>query len=177
MVLTEYICYLCFSTSPGFPFLSLSPLYLPADYKQRADSWIWGDTIWIWQKKISACRPHRRGYRVSCSEERGWFTVSSGKWSRYQTHPGVGDGQGSLVCCNPWGHKELDTTEQLNWTEPNAPLREHIASVSPSLYRCTAGCFLSLAYVGDAQGPTHLFKAKFSILLGMYSEGEYVNHL
>ena len=30
---------------------------------------------------------------------------------------GVGDGQGSLVCCRPWGHKESDTTEQLNWTE------------------------------------------------------------
>ena len=29
----------------------------------------------------------------------------------------VGDGQGSLVCCNPWSRKELDTTEQLNWTE------------------------------------------------------------
>ena len=27
---------------------------------------------------------------------------------------GVGDGQGSLVCCRPWGHKESDTTEQLN---------------------------------------------------------------
>ena len=27
---------------------------------------------------------------------------------------GVGDGQGSLVCCSPWGHKEWDTTEQLN---------------------------------------------------------------
>ena len=26
----------------------------------------------------------------------------------------VGDGQGSLVCCSPWGHKELDTTERLN---------------------------------------------------------------
>ena len=26
----------------------------------------------------------------------------------------VGDGQGSLVCCSPWGHKELDMTEQLN---------------------------------------------------------------
>ena len=25
--------------------------------------------------------------------------------------PGVGDGQGDLVCCSPWGHKELDTTE------------------------------------------------------------------
>ena len=27
---------------------------------------------------------------------------------------GVGDGQGSLACCSPWGLKELDTTEQLN---------------------------------------------------------------
>ena len=33
----------------------------------------------------------------------------------------VGDGQGSLVCCNPRGHKELDVTERLNWTE----LRTH----------------------------------------------------
>ena len=31
---------------------------------------------------------------------------------------GVGDGQGSLACCNPWGLKELDMTEQMNWTEP-----------------------------------------------------------
>ena len=30
---------------------------------------------------------------------------------------GVGDGQGSLMCCSPWGHKESDTTEQLDWTE------------------------------------------------------------
>ena len=30
---------------------------------------------------------------------------------------GVDDGQGSLVCCSPWGQKELDTTEWLNWTE------------------------------------------------------------
>ena len=27
---------------------------------------------------------------------------------------GVGDGQGSLTYCSPWGHKELDSTEQLN---------------------------------------------------------------
>ena len=32
---------------------------------------------------------------------------------------GVGDGQGGLVCCDSWGHKELDTTEWLNWTELN----------------------------------------------------------
>ena len=30
---------------------------------------------------------------------------------------GVGDGQGGLACCNSWGHKESDTTEQLNGTE------------------------------------------------------------
>ena len=31
--------------------------------------------------------------------------------------PGVGDGPGGLVCCASWGCKELDMTEQLNWTE------------------------------------------------------------
>ena len=30
---------------------------------------------------------------------------------------GVDDGQGGLACCNPWGRKELDTTEKLNWTD------------------------------------------------------------
>ena len=29
----------------------------------------------------------------------------------------MGDGQGGLACCSPWGRKESDTTEQLNWTE------------------------------------------------------------
>ena len=31
--------------------------------------------------------------------------------------PGVGDGQGGLACCDSWGRKESDMTEQLNWTE------------------------------------------------------------
>ena len=31
--------------------------------------------------------------------------------------PGFGDGQGSLACSSPWGHKESDTTEWLKWTE------------------------------------------------------------
>ena len=33
--------------------------------------------------------------------------------------PGVGDGEGGLVCCDSWGCKESDTTEQLKWTELN----------------------------------------------------------
>ena len=35
----------------------------------------------------------------------------------YEWTPGVGDGQGSLVCCDSWGRKDSDTTERLNWTE------------------------------------------------------------
>ena len=32
---------------------------------------------------------------------------------------GVGDGQGGLVCCGSWSHKESDMTERLKWTELN----------------------------------------------------------
>ena len=34
----------------------------------------------------------------------------------------VGDGQGSLACCSPWGRKQSDKTEQLNWTETGSCL-------------------------------------------------------
>ena len=29
----------------------------------------------------------------------------------FEQAPGVGDGQGELTCCSPWGCKESDTTE------------------------------------------------------------------
>ena len=32
----------------------------------------------------------------------------------FEQAPQVGDGQGGLKCCSPWGHKELDMAEQLN---------------------------------------------------------------
>ena len=32
----------------------------------------------------------------------------------FEESPGVSDRQGGLVCCRPWAHKGLDTTEQLN---------------------------------------------------------------
>ena len=38
-------------------------------------------------------------------------------WLNGHEFLGVGDGQRGLVCCSPWGHKELDTTEQLNLIE------------------------------------------------------------
>ena len=36
------------------------------------------------------------------------------KEQEFEQALGVGDGQGSLACYSPWGHKESDTTEQLN---------------------------------------------------------------
>ena len=39
----------------------------------------------------------------------GWHHRCDGHEVEYA--PGVGDGQGSLACCSPWGGKELDTTE------------------------------------------------------------------
>ena len=35
----------------------------------------------------------------------------------FEQAPGVGDGQGGLMCCSSWSHKELGMTEPLNWTE------------------------------------------------------------
>ena len=45
----------------------------------------------------------------------GWHHQFKGH--EYEQALGVGDRQGSLACCSPWGHKESDKTEWLNWTE------------------------------------------------------------
>ena len=43
-----------------------------------------------------------------------WVDGRESEWT-----PGVGDGQGSLACCDSWGRKESDTIERLNRTEMN----------------------------------------------------------
>ena len=45
-------------------------------------------------------------------EMAGWHHRLNGH--EYEQAPEVGDGQGGLVCCSPWGHRESDTTERLN---------------------------------------------------------------
>ena len=56
-------------------------------------------------------------------EEKGMTEDEMAAWHHqldgheFEWTPGVGDGQGALVCCNSWGCKEADTTEWLNWTE------------------------------------------------------------
>ena len=50
-------------------------------------------------------------------EMAGWHDRLDGRESEWTL--GVGDGQGGLVCCDSWGCKKSDMTEQLNWTELN----------------------------------------------------------
>ena len=45
----------------------------------------------------------------------GWHHRLSGH--EFEQAPGVGDGQGGLACCGPWGRRESDTTERLNYTD------------------------------------------------------------
>ena len=52
---------------------------------------------------------------MSEDEMVGWHHQLNGH--EFEQALGVGDGQGSLVYCSPWGHKELDTIEQLKLTE------------------------------------------------------------
>ena len=47
----------------------------------------------------------------------GWHHRLNGH--EFEQAPRVGDGQRGLACCSPWGRKELDMTEWLNWTELN----------------------------------------------------------
>ena len=56
--------------------------------------------------------------------------------------PGVGDGQGGLACCNSWAHKESDTTERLNWTEPFRCSNSIMLILKESLHVWNTGKYL-----------------------------------
>ena len=56
------------------------------------------------------CRREEKG--MTEDEMVGWHHRHDGH--EFEQAPGVGDGQGTLVCCSPWGCKESDTTERLN---------------------------------------------------------------
>ena len=57
---------------------------------------------WSWEQK-----------GMTENEIVGWHHRRNG--CKFEQAPGVGDEQGSLACCSPWGHKESDMTERLNW--------------------------------------------------------------
>ena len=82
-----------------------TPIFWPPDAKNQL---IWKDPDagkdWRWEEK-----------GTTENEMVGWHHWHDGL--EFEEVLGVDDGQGSLVCCRPWGHKESDTTEWLNCTE------------------------------------------------------------
>ena len=64
---------------------------------------------------------------------------------------GVGDGQGGLVCCGSWGHKESDMTEQLNWTEHDGSWNLWKRSKQKIIWRNNACKFDENRIVREAQ--------------------------
>ena len=82
-----------------------TPILWPPDEK----SWL------IW-KDPDAGRDWGQEEKGKIEDEMaGWHHWLNGHESGWIL--GVGDGQGGLACCRPWGCKESDTTERLNWTE------------------------------------------------------------
>ena len=71
-------------------------------------------TLIIWPL-IQLHRKFRLGSFTTEDEMVGWHHQLNGHESEQAL--GVADEQGTLACCSPWGRKELDTAEQLNWTE------------------------------------------------------------
>ena len=64
---------------------------------------------WCWERLRAGGEGDNRGWD-------GWMALPT-QWRWVWVNLGVGDGQGGLVCWSPWGRKESDTTEWLNWTE------------------------------------------------------------
>ena len=89
-------------------------------------------------------------------EMAGWHHWLDGRESEWT--PGVGDGQGGLACCNSWGCKESDMTEQLNWTELNWHHRLAAMNVACSSLP------LSLEYCSQQNGSVVTWESCYPIL-------------
>ena len=79
-----------------------TPILWPPDVK----SWLIG-------KDPDAGKDWRQEEKGTTEDEMvGWHHQLNGQ--AFEQTPGDGEGQRGLACCDSWGHKELDTTEQLN---------------------------------------------------------------
>ena len=69
---------------------------------------------WLIGKDLDAEKDWKQEEKGTTEDEMvGWHPQLDGY--EFDKAPGVGDGQGSLACCSPWGRKELNMTEWLNW--------------------------------------------------------------
>ena len=88
---------------------------------------------WLSRKDSNVEKDWRQEKGMTEDEMVGWHHWLDG----HEQAPEVGDVQGSLACCSSQGRKELDTTEQLNWTESNyldAIFKAFLPSVKSAYY-------------------------------------------
>ena len=81
--------------------------------------------IWVIRKDLDAGKDWRQEEMGMIEDE----VVGCHQWlngHEFEQALGNGEGQGSLACCNPWGHKESDTTELLN-SNKNVKTCTHLA--------------------------------------------------
>ena len=76
-----------------------------------AKNWLTEKRPWCWERLKAVGEGDNRG----CD---GWM-VSLMRWTWVWASSRNWWWTGKLACCSPWGHRELDTTEWLNWTELN----------------------------------------------------------
>ena len=97
--------------------------------------WTWNsNTLATWCEELAHWKRHWCWGRLRAEGEagdRGWdgWMASPTQWTWVWVDSGVGDGQGILGCCGPWGHKELDMTKRLNQNLPRPALWPSMWSV------------------------------------------------
>ena len=118
----------------------------PWDFFGRNDAK--ADTPGLWP-------PHAKSWLIGKDSDagRGWGQEEKGMtedemdgWHQWldrresEWTPGVGDGQGGLACCDSWGHKESDTTEQLICSDLMQYCSLQHRTLLPSPVTSTTGC-------------------------------------
>ena len=76
------------------------------------------DHLWVWKPSRYKRSCNRKMLRnVQKDHEFSSILILLKLWAKYEFEQalGVADGQGCLACCSPWGHKESDMIELLNW--------------------------------------------------------------
>ena len=82
---------------------------------------------WLIGKDSDAGKDWRQEEKgMTAGKTAGWHHQLDGH--EFEQALGVGDGQGRLVYCSPWGRKELDMTEQMNWTEKDTKTIQNLFS-------------------------------------------------
>ena len=87
---------------------------------------------WLIWKDPDAGKDRRQEKGTIEDEMVGWHHRLDGY--EFEQAPGVGDGQGNVVYCSPWGPKESDMTEWLNWTELNTEWLNCFSKIFTGIY-------------------------------------------